>query len=394
MQNNGNGGPSVTYILGNNMGGITTMLDNIIRFRHDRALDQDAIILDIKEHNLTKITDSFGDGIPVTYFGFSKKENWYSIYGRLARQLEGSEGVIVANDAYEMVMLSHYNVAKKVVQVIHDAYNVKLAVQYGETVDAFVCHTIFYFEVMRQLFSDRRNDIYHIPYGVPVNGSRRQKAAEDAPLKLVFLGRHDKMKGIFDLFEIEKLLQAKGIAADWLILGKGPETEELHRQWAGAVNVKFVTPPTNEEVLRLISERDVLVFPTKFEGFPVALVEAMSRGLVPVASDLPGGLRELVKNDHNGFLCPLDDNRAFADRIAYLHHHRDILEAISTCAYDQVSTNFNAVFQSPRYQDLFTAVARSGGIPRHHSVKVKLGSRLDQPWLPNSIVRRIRKLKY
>jgi len=303
LENRAGNQPTVSYILVNNLGGITTMLDNIIKFRQDTALDQKAFFLDIRENESSKSIGEFGDGIPKIFFGFSKKENWYSVFGRLAELQETEDGVIIANDVYEMIMLSYFNVRKKVIQVIHDGYNAKLAVQYGDVVDAFVCHTVFYYEVLRQLFPDRRDDIYHIPYGVPILGKSREAADPAAPLKLVFFGRHHPMKGVFDLFEIEKILREKNIKTDWLILGRGPETEKMKQQWDGSQNVRFVTPDTNAEVLQIISQRDILVFPTKFEGFPVALVEAMSVGLVPVATDLPGGLRELVKNDVNGFLC-------------------------------------------------------------------------------------------
>ena len=44
----------------------------------------------------------------------------------------------------------------------------------------------------------------------------------------------------------------------------------------------------NTQVLPLYSEHDVLVFPTRVEGFPACLLEAMAAGVVPVVSNIPG----------------------------------------------------------------------------------------------------------
>ena len=366
------------------------MVDNVIRYRGQNALPQKAILLDVRENNSSRNEGVFGEGIPVSHFAFSQKENWYSIYSRLARQVDTEEGVLVMNDVYEMIMLTHFNIRKKTVQLVHDAYNVKLAVQYGDVADAFICHSRFYYEVMLQLFPWRRKDIFHLPYGIPLSPVIPDRIVTPA-IKLVFLGRHDQMKGVFDLVEIEKILASRGISTDWLIFGRGPATATMKEQWKGFSNVRFLSPESNAEILRMLQERDVLVFPTKFEGFPVALLEAMGAGCVPVASELPGGLRELVRDGVNGYLCEMDNNQVFAERIASLYRDRELLSVLSRNARADVVSGYNVTLQSPKYQELFSLVAGSEGKPVHHAVKKKLGSRLDQPWLPNSIVKILRK---
>jgi glycosyltransferase involved in cell wall biosynthesis len=176
-----------------------------------------------------------------------------------------------------------------------------------------------------------------------------------------------------------------------MIMGRGPETDALRRQWAEETAVTFYSPDTNEEVLDALTGRDVLVFPTRFEGFPVSLLEAMAAGLVPVASNLPGGLRELVREGENGFLCKPGAVEDFAARIAWLHHHRDALENMSHQAASLVNEQYNAEVQSPVYQAFFSSVAADPATPRHHNVREKIGSRLDQRWLPNTVTRLLRR---
>ncbi|MES2849856.1 MAG: glycosyltransferase family 4 protein, partial [Bacteroidota bacterium] len=380
----------ITYCLVNNLGGITTMLQNVIRYGGKESMAQEAVLLNIKENKAAAITGDFCEGLHTTTFNFSNKENWYHVFKKLADIAGASPGLLVTNDVYDMLMLTYYNIPKRVVQMVHDGYNVQLAVLYNDVVDAFICHSYFFYETMCQLFPARRNDIYFLPYGVPVSGYKRQPAKNDMPLKLFFLGRHDKQKGIFNLLEIENHLSKSGVPADWLILGRGPETAALKKQWEGKNNVAFNTPSTNDDVLKAISQRDVLVFPTTFEGFPVALAEAMSVGCVPVASNLPGGLREVVKDGDNGFLCDADNVVAFAEKIKWLHHNRQQLENMSSNAASLIAGKYNVLHQSPKYQQLFASLALAKGTPRHHSVKRKLGSRLDQPWLPAAVTKVLR----
>jgi glycosyltransferase involved in cell wall biosynthesis len=58
---------------------------------------------------------------------------------------------------------------------------------------------------------------------------------------------------------------------------------------------------------------------------------AMGGGLVPVVSDLPSGIPEVVDNS-NGFLVPINDAASYARGIVHLHEHRDELAAKSAAA--------------------------------------------------------------
>lgn len=366
------------------------MLSNLVKYRQDEAMPQEAVMLSIRDKPHTPVSNPFPPEVPVIDFSFSSKENWYHIFRRLSRQVNSRPGVLVANDVYEMLMLQAFRVNKKVVQIVHDAYNVQLAVLYGEVVDKFICHSLFYYEVLCQLLG-RPDDIVHIPYGIPLRKHRREPLPDDQPLRLLFLGRHHSQKGVHDLISIHRLLKERNIPVQWTIMGRGPETAMLKQHWEGETAVRFDSPETNEEVLQAVARQDIMVFPTRFEGFPVSLLECMSAGLVPIASNLPGGLRELVQPGANGFLCPPGDVEAFAEKISRLHHDRQELERLSLQAFDDVNRCYNAEIQSPVYQRFFAAVAASGEQPRHHRFQRKIGSRLDQRWLPNTVTRILRK---
>ena len=68
-------------------------------------------------------------------------------------------------------------------------------------------------------------------------------------------------------------------------------------------------------MLRLYEQHDVLVMPSRNEGLPVALLEAGAAALIPVVSDLPSGIPEVVESGVSGYRVPVGDIRRFADAI-------------------------------------------------------------------------------
>jgi glycosyltransferase involved in cell wall biosynthesis len=72
---------------------------------------------------------------------------------------------------------------------------------------------------------------------------------------------------------------------------------------------------------------DIFVLPTNYEGFPVAIVEALSYGKPVVASDV-GAISEIVLNGENGYTLE-NDNRLFAEKIKYILENEDVYQRFS-----------------------------------------------------------------
>jgi glycosyltransferase involved in cell wall biosynthesis len=139
------------------------------------------------------------------------------------------------------------------------------------------------------------------------------------------------------------------------------------------------------QVLALYPEHDVLVLPSRAEGLPVVLLEAMAAGVVPVVSDLPSGIPEIVADGINGYRPPVGDVAAFAKAIAELAGDRERLQTMSRAARQTVVDHFDIRQRAGDYHALY-ARWRELRRPRPKDVPVRYGSRLDQPWLPNAAV--------
>jgi glycosyltransferase involved in cell wall biosynthesis len=134
------------------------------------------------------------------------------------------------------------------------------------------------------------------------------------PVHVIFVGEMTEDKGAFALLEAWRRLRdgPELPCADLVMVGPGA-VERARRSSgdvgpAGEVRVLGWVEPA--EVERLLSRSHVLVLPSRFEGQPMAVLEAMAHGLCVVATDV-GGIPDLV-DEECGVLVPADDTDALA----------------------------------------------------------------------------------
>jgi glycosyltransferase involved in cell wall biosynthesis len=378
---------SITYILEDHLGGIASFCANTVAGCKD--LEQNAILLSNSDAVIRR-SGGLG-GIGETIFRYSDCENVYSVLKRLRRSLPSKPGAIVSNSGMELAAFTLFPPQQTVYQIVHDQYNLDLAAQYASAVDVFVAHSNHFYRQLLTLFPERSSDIYYLPYGIKLSDIKRTRYA--GPIRLAFLGRLVESKGVYDLPKIAAGLIDRGVPSIWTVIGDGPLKSWLSDNMPRAAKVSFVSPPSSRDVLQECTGADVLVLPTRFEGFPVALLEAMSAGLVPVISDLPGGIQENV-NDSNGFRIPVGDVDGFVDAICKLSAMGDMLEAKRRYAV-KTASSYSIEIRGSAYRDLFmnfAALKKATTTSLTRSANSVSKSRLDRRWIPNFIVLTIRKL--
>lgn len=93
--------------------------------------------------------------------------------------------------------------------------------------------------------------------------------------------------------------------ATLVVLGEGPERERLEAL-ARAHDVRLLLPGRVGDVASVLAQADVLVHPARWEGFGLALLEAMLAGL-PVVATRVSSIPEIVADGETGILVPPDD---------------------------------------------------------------------------------------
>lgn len=115
------------------------------------------------------------------------------------------------------------------------------------------------------------------------------------------VGRLEYVKG-FDLL-ITAFNNAKLDDTDLLIVGDGQERDNLTRQIDElGLKERVIIPGTKTNLQDYYSQADVFVLPSRNEGYPNALVEAMSFGCPCIAMNCEFGPAEIIVNEHNGLL--------------------------------------------------------------------------------------------
>lgn len=141
--------------------------------------------------------------------------------------------------------------------------------------------------------------IHVIPYGFPpvVNNRIYSKASTNQPLKLLFVGKLSQQKGIADLFAA---VDALGNHVKLTVVGqKACETcAPLNK---ALTKHRWIPSLHYHDILELMQEHDILVFPSLFDGFGLVITEAMSQGTPVIATDRSAG-PSLIQHDINGWL--------------------------------------------------------------------------------------------
>ena len=143
----------------------------------------------------------------------------------------------------------------------------------------------------------------------------KQELCPNCEKVLVHVSNFRPVKNVSHVVKIFHLLKQRGHAIKLLLVGDGPDrvpAEHLARELGVYPEIRFMGK--QEAVEEILSISDVFIMPSGSETFGLAALEAMSCGVPVVASNI-GGLPELVEEGKTGFLCPLGDLEAFADRI-------------------------------------------------------------------------------
>jgi L-malate glycosyltransferase len=128
-----------------------------------------------------------------------------------------------------------------------------------------------------------------------------------------------------------------------LVGGNGPKKEDLMRtaeRLALSQHIRWLGVLPQDEVLELYTVMDVLAMPSLYEGFGLAVAEAMAAGL-PVVASAVEGLTEVVEDGLTGYLVPPGDGKAMAGRLLELLSDPEKAQAMGEAGRQRVLGHFS-----------------------------------------------------
>ena len=156
---------------------------------------------------------------------------------------------------------------------------------------------------------------------------------------ILSVGRLSKEKGHDILLEAIERKRPK----NWniVIVGDGP----LLRSYKSFVDANNLTGSVvfegrKNDVLSYYDKAKIFVLPSRFEGFPNALVEAMARGCVVIAADCDYGPSEIIKPNENGYLFKIEAADELQLYIEKLIDNTELINKMSMQAI-QTAKNFS-----------------------------------------------------
>lgn len=202
----------------------------------------------------------------------------------------------------------------------------------------------------------RRRPVLTIPN--PIQPPRPAAVSDLRPWPLgptvLGMGRLHPSKG-FDLL-LEAFAACGPAARDWrlVILGEGPERPRLEAQAMRlGIAPRVHLPGQVAEPLPLLKQAEFFVMPSRYEGFPMALCEAMSCGLAVVASDCSAGVRQIVRPGVDGLLVPPGDVQSLSQCMLWLMQNPEGRGRLARRA-PQVAERFGLRRVLDQWNELFT----------------------------------------
>jgi glycosyltransferase involved in cell wall biosynthesis len=128
-----------------------------------------------------------------------------------------------------------------------------------------------------------------------------------------------------------------------LIVGEGECGVELDNQIRAAgleQRVRLLGYRDRQDAMSILKSSDIFVMPSRYEGTPIALLEAASLGR-PILASATGGIPELVTHEEHALLVPPGDAIALADGLTELALNRDYAQRLGRDAQQRISQKFN-----------------------------------------------------
>lgn len=194
-----------------------------------------------------------------------------------------------------------------------------------------------------------------IPNGLPSLSDSVEMGHCEVPV-ITFVGNMDELKGYRYALDAARLLNASGLEFKMLFAGPASKEElsyfeDFRNQNALQECVKYLGV-VKDAGTALIPKSDVVLLPSRTEGFPMSLLEGLRAGKALLATRV-GGIPGLLKNAENGFFVERDGGD-IADKASRLLSNSELLRSFSAKSRKLYEDGFRIEDVCERYRDAYS----------------------------------------
>ncbi len=164
----------------------------------------------------------------------------------------------------------------------------------------------------------------------------------DGTIMLLFLGRISVDKGIEFIYRALKSLKMKNVKFKFILAGRGPDETDYARRFNELLgdDFEFNGVVTGNQKTEVLKKCNVFILPSFYEGLPVALLESMSFGLVPVTTNV-GSIDQVVTDGVNGMFVRSHSSLDIESAIEKLSKEKEFRHELSRNAKQFIFNKFD-----------------------------------------------------
>ena len=216
-----------------------------------------------------------------------------------------------------------------------------------------------------------------IPCGTPIHKDEIQKEIVGS-LNIVYTGRLvDEQKQITKLTKSFIAAAEKDARLNFTIYGSGNKVDAINEliNQSSLKNVVYGGAIPPDEIMDKLESQHVFTLMSDYEGMPIALMEAMTCGLVPVCLTEESGINEIISDGVNGFIV---NNRfeAYQEKLKFLLNNPVDFERMSKAAISTIAERYSTDVTHKQWADLLYQNKETRIRPLYLPKNIKLDSRL------------------
>lgn len=203
--------------------------------------------------------------------------------------------------------------------------------------------------------------IRRIPNGVDIDFFKRQQPfpVRDS-VRFILIGRRTPQKGIDIALRAAQTLMNDGVNKKFEIKFYGSDDSEYDfRRMAEELDVTPLVEflPHQDAIRDILHHAHSLILPSRGEGMPNVLLEAMSFEL-PVIASRVSGVVDIIEDDIDGMLIPGEDSQALAVAMKRIILNPELATKLGQQARQKVASNFSLESVADKYSDLYAQLWR------------------------------------